>query len=874
MSAKPKKLALMLTMVVIFLNLTVANMKVVDANGTGGKIDLFTQKEPYSGKGPNAPSDAFGPEEIVILYALVTYSEAAVQNLLVAFHVQTPGGAFFDLTARTNEDGIATVNFTVTTPPINVSEGEIFGEWHVLADALIDGNMFQDSLIFKVDWIVKLISVRIIDENLTYRSIFGIGGDVGLEITLRNIAMTIKKTALAIVIQDVLNVPVNSSTICDFDVQPNEKLIFLYCKLHLPKWTHIGEATVFISAFTAPVNEGGVPYCPAISTEFFAALTKPITIAFHDAAVINVIPSATSVELGQPLSISVVVRNEGTEVESFNVSAYFGSVLIGTLEAASLIPYSKVTLEFTLYTSLFDAGNYTITASIPQLVNEADLTDNVFVDGMIEIKPKMPTIIHDIAIVDIKTSSISLYIGDLLHINVSVVNKGTETETFNVETYYDSSLIETLMVNDLAPNTKVTLNFMWNTSSVHEGFYQVSAYAPLSGDINVLDNTFVDGVVQVKVKPPPTVKWYYLTVSTDPIDIVPISGEGWYEEGTNVTLTAPEYVSASKDVRYRFSCWDVDGTLELYNPILVTMDVNHTVTAHYILQYYLTVNSPYGTSSGAGWYDTGSTAYSRLDISILDHENGTRRIFTNWGGDASGTNHSQSNPIVMDNPKTAIANWKTQYYLTVRVDPPGITTISGEGWYDEPVNVTISAPMVSNYNFEYWDVNGVPQGSGVNSITVHMDAPHSIIAHYTQIQIIKYTLTITTTEGGTTDPEPGTYNYTAGATVQVTATSNANYVFDHWELDNIDVGSANSYTVTMDKNHTLKAIFSLSPAGWFVPGWFYWLLPLLSILIIILLIIFFYNRKRREKTEEAFYSGWTAWYYCYDLLGKSKKFKM
>jgi hypothetical protein len=351
-----------------------------------------------------------------------------------------------------------------------------------------------------------------------------------------------------------------------------------------------------------------------------------------------------------------------------------------------------------------------------------------------------------------------------------------------------------------------------------------------------------------------------------------IFGEGWYQEDTNANLTAPKYVSVSTGVRYRFSYWDVDGLSQDkgVNSINVFMDTKHTVTAHYVLQYYLTVVSPYGTSSGEGWYDWGSTAYATLDIGILDYENGTRRVFTNWGEDASGTNYTQSNPIIMDNPKTAIACWKTQYYLAVRMDPPEVATILGEGWCDESSNVTLNAPAVSDYSFGYWDVNGVSRGIGVNAITVYMDAPKTATAHY--IQIIRYTLTITTTAGGTTDPEPGTYNYTAGLTVQVTALPNANYIFDHWELDNVDVGSANPYTVTMNKNHMLKAVFSHAPSAWFVPEWFCWLLLILLILIIILLIVWLCRRKRRKKAEEAFYTGWTAWYYCYDLRSKTRKF--
>lgn len=75
-----------------------------------------------------------------------------------------------------------------------------------------------------------------------------------------------------------------------------------------------------------------------------------------------------------------------------------------------------------------------------------------------------------------------------------------------------------------------------------------------------------------------------------------------------------------------------------------------------------------------------------------------------------------------------------------------------------------------------------------------------------------YTLTITTTVGGTTNPATGAYSYTANSVVHVLGIPNANYLFDHWELDSVNVGSANPYTVIMDKDHTLKAVFSpISP---------------------------------------------------------------
>jgi hypothetical protein len=77
--------------------------------------------------------------------------------------------------------------------------------------------------------------------------------------------------------------------------------------------------------------------------------------------------------------------------------------------------------------------------------------------------------------------------------------------------------------------------------------------------------------------------------------------------------------------------------------------------------------------------------------------------------------------------------------------------------------------------------------------------------------LITYTLRIQVGQGGSTNPSAGTYTFNVGSTVQVTASPNASYTFDHWELDGASVGSSNPYSVLMDGNHTLGAVFRALP---------------------------------------------------------------
>ncbi len=244
----------------------------------------------------------------------------------------------------------------------------------------------------------------------------------------------------------------------------------------------------------------------------------------------------------------------------------------------------------------------------------------------------------------------------------------------------------------------------------------------------------------------------------------------------------------------------------------ITVTTSGNVVGNYKTQYYLTVTSPYGSPTPtSGWFDDGANIVASVTTPWTGPTD-TRYVCTGWTGTGSVPPSGGGPPatFTITQASNITWNWKTQYYLTVKTNPPGIATILGEGWYDASATPTLTAPPVINYQFSYWDVDGTSQGNGVNPITVTMNAPHTATAHYTP-QVQSYTLTIVTTIGGTTNPVPGSYTYIVNSAVQVSALPNIGYTFDHWELDSINVGSTNPYTVTMNMNHTLKAIFASIP---------------------------------------------------------------
>ena len=116
-------------------------------------------------------------------------------------------------------------------------------------------------------------------------------------------------------------------------------------------------------------------------------------------------------------------------------------------------------------------------------------------------------IAHDVAVTNILLSSSTAYIGDIVQINVTAKNEGTETETFDVTAKYENTTrgifgtIATQTVYDLNPSATTTLTFDWNTIEVQPCvYYTIKAEASVvEGEIDTADNFNSDGMVKIKM---------------------------------------------------------------------------------------------------------------------------------------------------------------------------------------------------------------------------------------------------------------------------------------------------------------------------------------------------------------------------------------
>jgi hypothetical protein len=219
---------------------------------------------------------------------------------------------------------------------------------------------------------------------------------------------------------------------------------------------------------------------------------------------------------------------------------------------------------------------------------------------------------------------------------------------------------------------------------------------------------------------------HYLTVEADYGDP---SGQGWYDVGNTTQISADELISGY-GTRYAFVNWIVDGDAQSGNPVSITMDAPHTAFAEYQTQHYLAVESAYGDEpSEEDWYDEGTKATTgTAEQTIIDEsDDHTRHVFLNWiVDDTDKTGNPVS--ITMDAPHTAVANYKTQHYLTVisECGDPG-----GEEWYDEGSTATFSvtSPVggIVRKVFTNWSGDST---STSPSATILIDEPKTVTANW------------------------------------------------------------------------------------------------------------------------------------------------
>jgi hypothetical protein len=192
----------------------------------------------------------------------------------------------------------------------------------------------------------------------------------------------------------------------------------------------------------------------------------------------------------------------------------------------------------------------------------------------------------------------------------------------------------------------------------------------------------------------------------------------------------------------------------------------------------------------------------------------------------------------MDAPKVAIANWKTQFLLTVQCNPANITGLSGSDWYDAGLQANFSAPPTMTVSpnerlrFNYWSgeyTGQQPYG------TVSMDRPKTVKANYLPQYLLSVEYAPQEVANGYNETHAGWYDTNSDVQLGPAPTIiNLNTVerlqFSGWSDDGT-ISNNLSYTVLVDRPRNVTLLYqpqyyldvkstygTVTGSGWYSKG--------------------------------------------------------
>jgi len=129
---------------------------------------------------------------------------------------------------------------------------------------------------------------------------------------------------------------------------------------------------------------GDTPYVIDINNTDHYPLMMPWAPYNHDVAANSITPSKTVIGEGFGCDVTVEVANFGENVETFNVTAYANSTMIGTQLVVDLGAASPKTLTFMFLTNLA-IGNYTLSAYAWPVSGETYTANNNVTGGTVRV---------------------------------------------------------------------------------------------------------------------------------------------------------------------------------------------------------------------------------------------------------------------------------------------------------------------------------------------------------------------------------------------------------------------------------------------------------------------------------------------------------
>ncbi len=292
---------------------------------------------------------------------------------------------------------------------------------------------------------------------------------------------------------------------------------------------------------------------------------------------------------------------------------------------------------------------------------------------------------------------------------------------------------------------------------------------------------------------------YDITVTANPTAGGTVTGNGTYNHGASVTLTA------TPNTGYTFTNWTLNGQV-------VSTEQNYTfgvvAAGNYVANFsMITFQITAIANPTAGGTVTGAATYNYNALVTLTATPAEGYHFVNWtknGSDYSTEATISFNALADGN---YVANFElNSYEITVTADPTTYGSVTGADTYNHFSNCTLTATPNTGYHFVNWTKDG-NQVSTNATYTFEVVGGGNYVAHFA---VNTYTISVSAnpTAGGTVS---GGATYEHFATATLTATPNTGYTFTNWTKNGTVVSTDLTYSFEVTSGGSYVANFQGIP---------------------------------------------------------------
>ena len=201
--------------------------------------------------------------------------------------------------------------------------------------------------------------------------------------------------------------------------------------------------------------------------------------------------------------------------------------------------------------------------------------------------------------------------------------------------------------------------------------------------------------------------------------------------------------------------------------------------------------------------------YNNGDTCSVSANPGSHYTFDGWFENDSIVSSDNPYSFTVSGDRTLEGKFTANSYtITTNSSPVSSGSISGGGTYDYGDTCTLTATENQDYRFATWTDGDGNFLSNDNPFSFTVSGDLTVRGVFST-GYNTYTITIISPHGSVS----GDGVYALDDTCTLTSTPNPGYVFDHWEMNGVEISDNNPYSFTVDGDKTITAVYEVIPSA-------------------------------------------------------------